>query len=721
MPSNLAEGLSVEHPDLTQGLIVERPQSSVAATAPEGAPAANAETTPTMSRLEAAKLGYLSGASANFGDEVYGLSKASGLPDWLGGFRAPVGAARMLYGQATTPNPEFMNSYDQAVAERRGQNKAAEQQYPGTYLAGQVGGALVLPGGASAQAATLPARMGRGAVLGSAYGAASGLGEGENDVDRLKKGAMGTILGGVTGGAAPALVEGALAAGRTIAAPIASTIRGGYDPRREAARAVGATLGRDITADPAAQARLTPQEFAGNVAGGGPATVMDLGSQATRDLARTAVNASPEAEQILNATINPRFETQSNRVADWMRQRFNYPNAFQREQALEQASRAANNPAYRDAYQAGAGNIGSPELERLASSDTVAAAMQRAAKAAKDEAVVGGYGAMNPRVTFTPDGRVIFQKSPSGMPLYPDLQFWDLTRRELSKAANVARRAGDDTEARRAGHFAQSLNTELDQIVPEYGVARTGAAGFFNAENALEAGQNFFGQVKRFGVAPAEHARSQMSPAQQRLFEEGYATRHINAIEGIPNRQNVVPHIGGSPAANAEMDLAYGVPAANELRGVRRVEDVMDRARGAVQGNSTTAKQQERLRQLTELGIYGASAGTGVYGASNLDPTQVGLAGAAAALTAGRRHVNQNVMRHVAEVLTSQDPATIARNNLTQRIMQNPAALRAATDQALATTTRRAQSNDVRSALARALLARGATGGAIPLEMQQGQ
>src|SRR5215471_17047921 len=45
---------------------------------------------PKTGAAEAGLEGYLSGASFNWRDEVYGASKASGLPDWMGGFRAPI-------------------------------------------------------------------------------------------------------------------------------------------------------------------------------------------------------------------------------------------------------------------------------------------------------------------------------------------------------------------------------------------------------------------------------------------------------------------------------------------------------------------------------------------------------------------------------------------------------------------------------------------------------
>ena len=396
--------------------------------------------------------------------------------------------------------------------------------------------------------------------------------------------------------------------------------------------------------------------------------MIDLGSGegSTGALARAASNVSPEARQILNNTIDPRFEGQAQRVGDFLRGNLNYPNVTAQQAALEAAQRTGNDAAYRRAYAAGAGNVGSTELERLASSDTVAAAMRTAASKAGDEAVVGGYGAMNPRVTFTPDGRVQFQRSPSGMPTYPDLQFWDLTRRQLSDKAAEAARLGHKDEARRLGRFATAMNEQLDRIVPEYRVAREGAARFFDAGNALEAGQNYFGRARRYGNEPTRQAIADMSPAERALFQDAYAERLINSVQAPGARQNIltaVPHLAGSPALEEELNLGLGRAAAQDLRGVRRVEGVMDRARTATQGNSTTARQQ------AERALFGTAGGIGAYGTYNQDPTQMTIGGITAALTAGGRHVNQNVMRNVAQILTSRDPTQIARGRIAQSMI----------------------------------------------------
>src|SRR5262249_49290151 len=50
-----------------------------------------------ISRSKAFIKGALDTMSFGTRDEIRGLSVASGLPEWMGGYRAPVGAGRLLY------------------------------------------------------------------------------------------------------------------------------------------------------------------------------------------------------------------------------------------------------------------------------------------------------------------------------------------------------------------------------------------------------------------------------------------------------------------------------------------------------------------------------------------------------------------------------------------------------------------------------------------------
>jgi hypothetical protein len=643
---------------------------------------------PDIGRTEAGRLGYSAGASANFGDEVYGLSQASGLPDWMGGYRAPVGAVRMLYNTvAGSPDSPFMQQYNEAVTQRRGEQARAERQYPGTYLTGEAVGSI-LPtarAGILPQGATLGQRAAAAARVSGAYGAASGVGAGTNDADRLLRGAIGGGVGTAVGAATPAVADAlAGAANRFIAEPTAKWFGTVFNPTEEAARRVARTIQTSAETDPGALARMTAQQFMQNRAAGSPAMVMDLGAGPTRALGRAAADYSPEAEQVLSNAINPRFEAQSNRFANWLRQNTNYPNAHAQQQALTEAASAANNPAYRQAYAAGAGSVHSTELERLAASKTVANAMRTAASKAEDEAVLGGYGAMNPRVTFTPDGQVQFQHTPAGIPIFPDLQFWDLTRRELSSSATAAARAGNDTEARRLGGFARMLNTELDKVVPEYGTARSTAAHFFGADNALEAGQKFVGAGKRSGQPgtgfPLDEARTaiaQMSPMQRQLFQDGYATALINKVRANPDRRSLVNKIAESPAARDEMAIALGPQRARDFLNFLHGERVMDFGREAIQGNSKTTRFREQAKNLIEMAPSYAPLALGAgAGWWNQSPEQLGYGAAASATVAGKRALSNRMSQRIAEHLVSQDPTAVMRNQITHQMLTNQAARR---------------------------------------------
>lgn len=487
-------------------------------------------------------------------------------------------------------------------------------------------------------ARTLPGQVAAGAASG---GAINALDAGLRGEDPGAAGAIGTAVGG----AAP-VVGRAIA---PIANRIAESVRGITNPAEEAARRVGAAAQRDIPAAGAPN-RMTEPEYLAAQAAGQPMTGFEMGGDTMRALGRSAANTSPQGREALNTAIDQRFEQQSTRVNNWLRTTFNYPDAAATQAALEQTARGTNSAAYRRAYQEGAGNVGSPELERLAGSDAVAAAMRKAATVAKDEAITSGYGAMNPRVTFTEDGRVQFNRGPTGVPTYPDLQFWDLTRRQLSDAAQAAGRGTD--EARRLGSLARAMNTELDRLVPSYQTARRTAASFFGSENALEAGQAFVNS--KLSNSEVRQGLARMSDTERQLFQDGFVDSLVRNIREMPLRRSVLNFIKDSPAWQERLQIALGRRRAAELQAMLHVEHIMDLARPSLQGNSTTA------RQLTELGLAGG-AGTIVGEGNPLDPQAVLSAALVYGAARGRHAINERVARQVAELIASGDHARIAQ------------------------------------------------------------
>jgi hypothetical protein len=208
------------------------------------------------------------------------------------------------------------------------------------------------------------------------------------------------------------------------------------------------------------------------------------------------------------------------------------------------------------------------------------------------------------------EGGVLNLGNGRGLPVYPNIQYWDYAARHIADAAAAARRVGQPRKRplASAGSSAQ-LKAELDRMVPEYQAARRGAAHFFNANDALEAGQQFLRSTHP--IEEARRALARMNAADRQLFGEGFASNLVDAIERTGDRRNVVNAIFGSQSAREKIRLALGDARANQLEAMLRHETIMDMMRGAL-GNSTTA------RQLIEYGTLGLGGG---YSATHNDPT----------------------------------------------------------------------------------------------------
>lgn len=599
---------------------------------------------------EAFGRGVAQGVTANFYDELRGLHEAGGASA-----DEPMSLGSVLKGafRRMTGDKEAVAKYEAVTSREREANKQAEEQHPVASTVGNVAGATVLPIGSAARGATLAARAGRAAIVGAGYGAAAGAGEGENPIDRATRATTGGILGGVVGGAATPVVEGVVGAGGRLLSPLTSRIRGAWNPEDEAARRVMGSIKSDREIDPAATARLTGQEYQEAVQNGTPAMAMDLGGERTRALARSAANTSPEARFLLNEQINKRFESQGPRLYDWMNRSFNFPSAEAQQTAIEATSKGVNRSNYRAAYQQGDRELFSPEMERLVGSPAVADAMRRAATSGKDRAVTEGLGAFNPGVTVE-NGVVQFRKGQNGVPTYPNLQFWDATKRELDDAATSAARAGRNGEADVLGNLSKSLRGELDKLVPSYATARAGAAHFFGAENALEAGQKFVGSG--MSNETGRQLLGKMSPTERQLFQDGFVSQYLDKISRSHDRRSILNNIAESPQARERLKIALGPQKSDELEAHLRVEGIMDEARKAVQGNSKTAQFW------AELGLAGGGLGASAYAAYQTgDPKQLAYGALAAAIAGGTHHIDSRLAQNVAQMLVSKDPTTIRR------------------------------------------------------------
>lgn len=623
---------------------------------------------PPMGAGPAFGVGAAQGVTANFGDELSGLTAAGGgmrvSPNPIAALAPPImGLARLGWEKLTgqdqpqQPDPDQpptkgpgTAAYEQARDKWRATVEQAQRQHPVAYTGGQVAGAVATPIRAGAMTAPMRVRAARSAAVGGTMGALAGAGEGTDAGSRATGAAIGGVTGSVVGAAATPIAEGAAQAARYASQPVRRAFNKTFRPDQEAQRSVGTHVVADIRNDPTAQNRLTAAELAAN-----PGTrLLDLGGNSTRRLAETATIMSREGDTVVRNTLATRKRGEGDRFINWAQQTFNYPNPDQQARAIARERTAVVGPAYRQAYADGDHPVFSDELNRLLGSPHVVEAMKDAVTKGKSIAIAEGHGAFNPAVQVTQDGRVLFNKGAGGVPAYPNLQLWDYVKRSLDDQVQKLHRAGSADEARVVSSIRQQLRDELDTLVPSYANARNSATEFFGATNALEAGQNFFGSGKRFGSWEEAHAAIQgMNPLQRQLFQDGYAAAFIHKLNSIDDRASVWTKIGQNENARAELRLALSPARARELEAMTRIEELWSRGHDAVVGNSKTARRQYDVG----TGVL-AAGGTslGAAGLWNQNPETIGWGAFVGSLAAGNRMADRRIAERVGRLLMSEDP-----------------------------------------------------------------
>lgn len=632
----------------------------------------------SVSESRSALAGVLDTASAGFWDELYGLSEASGLPGWLGGLRAPVGAGRLavekyrgdknltnlVTGDSRGPVERKYEEARDLVRKVRGQ---AEEDNPKSYLAGQLGGAVITPGLSAAKGATVGVRAARAAATGGLQGALYGAGSSDSDLAGRATGALeGGAVGAVTGGLASPVSDIAgygLKKGGEFAKSAWDTLRAELNEKagqriveNEASKRIAASLDSDVAAKGFA---FNPAEIEAANRAGIPRALADIGDERTLALARSSANQSPEARSALTTLAQDRYAGQSTRAAGYIKNLTGGADAAGDLETIRTQARAANKPRYAQAYAEGNRPVWSNELERISSAPAVQEAMKTALVSGKNRAVGEGFGGFNPGVMVTPDGRIQFGKSPlTGGTTYPNLQYWDYVQRDLRDAADSVRGKEPD-KAKFLGDLHKQLTNELDKLVPSFQTARQGAWKAFQAEDALEAGKNFVHARGQNGdYAAILRKIEKQNPADKELFARGFASELSDRILELRDGQNVINQsFLTSPAAKQRIAMALGSDRSAQLETYLRAEHLSDRLRQAL-GNSTTA------RQLAEMGLAGAGTLALGHGAIEGEwDTKHALTAALLFGAAYGRHqmgvLDKSVARRVGEMLASNDPEVL--------------------------------------------------------------
>lgn len=301
-------GAEIEFPDGTDAQTIQRVMGEFMQKGPP-----QAQLKPEVSRLESAGRGAVQGLTFGFGDEIYGGVK---------------GAANYLMGDG-----DFSQTYARERDAVRAANKQAQEANPGTYLAGEVGGSLVVPGGlartgvtkatGAAASKVLPAavtesRIGNAALQGAGYGAAYGAGtsEGKTAGEVATDTATGAAIGGAFGAAVPPVVDAVSAVGRAVTAPIRAVANPGGTAATKYAERVAQDFGASKTPEAIQDAATRYAARAANYADDATMMNVDLAGENTRRLVRQANNMPNDAVQGFQTKLARRQVTAPNRLVD---------------------------------------------------------------------------------------------------------------------------------------------------------------------------------------------------------------------------------------------------------------------------------------------------------------------------------------------------------------------------------------------------------------------
>lgn len=225
------------------------------------------------------------------------------------GFADEIGAgARWLGGKVLPWQPNV--TYDEALAEVRGSDKATADAHPVADIAGNVTGAVglgsgLVKAGLSPTAAVanrggrLLSMSGASALEGAALGAAQGFGQGEGLGDRLAKAKTGLQWGIGLGAATPLAISGVTNAVRRVISPMSTS------PARQSLVNTLEREGIDVTVGQAtgnSTLRYAESEIGGQAA-------QDIaerqGEQFTRAaLSRAGVNADRATPEVIDNAFN---------------------------------------------------------------------------------------------------------------------------------------------------------------------------------------------------------------------------------------------------------------------------------------------------------------------------------------------------------------------------------------------------------------------------------
>ncbi|HEY0630160.1 MAG TPA: hypothetical protein VGD23_12615 [Sphingomicrobium sp.] len=533
-----------------------------------------------FSKGESGAYGAADMATFGFGDEI---------ASWIGSFL-----------------PGVDKPQEQILSEMRGNQKAAQEQNPGSYLTGQVAGGvaqgLAAGPGIMASAPSLGGRvlggMGTGGLMGGAYG----VGSGEGTQDRVISGLTGAGTGAALGGAFPLVstgVSSAVRSGLNAMSGNRAAAQTGVSPG--AMRMLAGTLQADDTLGATGRQNMARA--------GQDAMLADAGPRA-RGVLDVAIQRGGQGGVGARRAIDDRVGRASHAITRTLDDTLGAPQGVTATRTgIREGSAAARGNAYDNAYRQ-AIDYADPRgqrLEQLVRNRVPHSAIQRANALMRAE----GNQSQQILARVGDDGSVTFER-------LPDVRQLDYITRGLNDLAEAGEGAGALGGQNALGRAYQGLSREIRDtlrgMVPEYGQALETAADPIRRSQAVQLGSRLLsmprdeaaeavrGMTGAERQAAAQGLRSKIDDAMSRVtrtVQDGNtdAREAIKALKDLSSRQarENVTSLLGRDAANRLFTEIDRATTAFDLR-ASVAENSKTFARGAI---------DDLVKRQTSSGVVG--------------------------------------------------------------------------------------------------------------------
>lgn len=456
--------------------------------------------------------------------------------------------------------------YERARTAERAKEAAFMAREPATAIAAELGGGMLLPGGALAtvgRGASLLGRGARAALAGAGAGALFGAGEAEEVADIPREAALAGTIGAVTGPVAAAVPSAVGAIGRPVVRTAGRVAEAAVsDPSKRAARMIASRL-RD--------AGVTGKEMKALMKSAKPETIADLGDASVARLARLVAQSPGEGSDIAAKALNARHFG-------------------------SEAISSASERIEQDLLRAGA-----PKQTALQAKDGL-----RAIKKEKAADLYAKAEAFAPPVEMRNQLAPIFKRLPRNIinqakstarlagrdfsgETYQNIDMAGLNQiqRTLRSMATKAYKEGNGELGGIYADMRKQLLNIVDNYNPDFAKARSMYAGSAAQEAALELGRSFrrfkdAGEIKRL-VAD-------MGEDELHNFRVGVAQSIRNEMDRAAPGRNMAAVISGSRQKIQQIEEAFPEGSFEELKRALDAETAMAARRQRILGGSQTAE-----------------------------------------------------------------------------------------------------------------------------------